>query len=256
MIAAMGVVVPAHNEEDQLVACLAALTRAAARVGHCTVHIVVVADACSDRTPEQARAWGATLIEIDARNVGAARATGMSELLRLTAHVSRGDVWLATTDADTVVPAHWLERQLAYAESGWDAVLGTVTVSDWPGQPPHLPAVFATHYAHGPGPHPHVHGANLGIRASAYLAVGGFKLLPTAEDHALLRALAEAGCQPLRANDLAVTTSGRRTARAPLGFSHLLNSLAAPLNAHVHADRRPGSAGPDLDQVRDLVDEP
>jgi RNA polymerase sigma-70 factor (ECF subfamily) len=33
-----------------------------------------------------------------------------------------------------------------------------------------------------------VHGANLGIRASAYLAAGGFPPLPTAEDHALLAA--------------------------------------------------------------------
>jgi Glycosyl transferase family 2 len=248
VIAAVGVVVPAHNEEVLLTACLAALTRAAARISHCPVHIVVVADACSDRTAEQARAWGTTLIEIDARNVGAARATGMSELLRLTAQVPRRDVWLATTDADTVVPAHWLQRQLAYADLGWDAVLGTVTVSEWPGQPPHLPAVFATHYAHGHGPHPHVHGANLGIRASAYIAAGGFKMLPTAEDHALLRALTETGCQPLRASDLAVTTSGRRIARAPLGFSHLLSTLATPLSAPVHPDQalRPKAA-------RDLV---
>ena len=31
-----------------------------------------------------------------------------------------------------------------------------------------------------------VHGANLGIRASAYLAAGGFKSVRTAEDHALV----------------------------------------------------------------------
>jgi glycosyltransferase involved in cell wall biosynthesis len=225
VITAIGVVVPAHNEEQLLTACLTALTRAAARVSPCPVHLVVVADACSDRTPEQARASGAELIEIDAKNVGAARAAGMSEVLRLTAGEPASRVWLATTDADTVVPGHWLERQLTYADQGWDAVLGTVTVTDWPGQPSHLPAVFARHYAYESGPHPHVHGANFGIRASAYLAAGGFKLLPTAEDHALARALTQAGGQTLRATDIAVVTSGRRIARAPLGFSHLLTSL-------------------------------
>lgn len=227
MITTVGVVVPARNEEDLLPACLAALTRAADRVSNCVTHIYVVADACSDRTAERARAWGAGVIEIDAGNVGAARAAGMSKLLELTSSESRGDVWLATTDADTLVPAHWIERQLAYAGQGWDAVLGTVTVTDWLGQPPHLPAAFEAHYAYGTGPHPHVHGANLGIRASAYIAAGGFKFLPTAEDHALSRALSDAGCQAIRASDIAVRTSGRTIARAPLGFSHLLGALAA-----------------------------
>jgi glycosyltransferase involved in cell wall biosynthesis len=227
VITALGVVVPAHNEEKLLPACLDALTQAASRVSQRPVRIVVVADACTDRTQEQALARGADLIEIDARNVGTARAAGMTEILRQTARHARSDTWLATTDADTIVPAHWLERQLAYAEVGWDAVLGTVTVTDWPGQPSYLPAAFAAHYAYDAGPHPHVHGANLGIRASAYLAAGGFKQLSTAEDHALLRGLTDAGCQPIRAADLAVNTSGRRIARAPRGFSHLLSTLCA-----------------------------
>lgn len=227
MIAAVGVVVPAHNEEELLPACLRAVRRAADRIRHCPVHVVVVADACTDRTPERARASGATLIEIDARNVGAARAVGMSEIRRHTSRFPGHEVWLATTDADTEVPVHWLERQLAYAEQGWDAVLGTVTVTDWTGQPPHLPAIFARHYAYETGPHPHVHGANIGIRASAYAAAGGFQLLPTAEDHALLAGLTRAGCRTIRATDIEVITSGRRTARAPLGFSHLLNRLSS-----------------------------
>jgi glycosyltransferase involved in cell wall biosynthesis len=226
VITTVGVVVPAHNEESTLGTCLTALAQAAARISHCTVHLVVVADACSDRTAEQARVRGVKLIEINARNVGAARSAGMSEVLRLAASASTRSVWLATTDADTIVPAYWLERQLAYSERGWDAVLGTVTVTEWPGQPSQLPAEFARQYAHGAGTHPHVHGANLGVSASAYLAAGGFEMLPTAEDHALVRALTQAGCRTVRATDIPVTTSGRRVARAPLGFSHLLNTLA------------------------------
>ena len=224
-IEAVGVVVPAHNEETLLPACLAAVSRVTGGAG-LPVSVLVVADTCTDRTAAVARACGARVIAIGARNVGAARAAGMAELLRLTAGVDPAAVWLATPDADTVVPPSWLERQLRYAGQGWDVVLGTVAVADWDGHPPHVPAAFDALYEFGDGPHQHVHGANLGIRASAYLAAGGFRSLRTAEDHALLAAATEAGCSVLQASDITVETSARRRARAPLGFSHLLRTLA------------------------------
>ena len=225
-IATAGVVVPAHNEEELLPACLAAL-RSAADVAGVPVRLLVVADACTDATAAVAAAAGAEVIRIRARNVGAARAAGMARLLGRTGGTDPAAMWLATTDADTVVPPGWLRRQLSYADQGWDVVLGTVTVTDWAGHPPHAPAVFEARYAFGAGPHPHVHGANLGIRASAYLAAGGFRPLRTAEDHALLAAATEAGCQVLQAADITVETSARRQARAPRGFSHALRALAA-----------------------------
>jgi glycosyltransferase involved in cell wall biosynthesis len=224
-VEAAGVVVPARDEEERLPACLAAL-REAAGTARVPVHLLVVADACTDETAAVAARGGAQVIEIRARNVGAARAAGMAWLLRRTADADPAAVWLATTDADTVVPAGWLRRQFGYARQGWDMVLGTVTVTDWGEHPPHLPAVFAAMYEFGGGPHPHVHGANLGIRASAYLAAGGFKPLRTAEDHALMAAVTEAGGQVLQASDVTVETSARRRARAPRGFSQALRALA------------------------------
>jgi glycosyltransferase involved in cell wall biosynthesis len=223
-VAAAGVVVPAHNEEELLPACLAAL-REAAGVAGVPVRLLVVADACTDATAAVAAAGGAEVIRIRARNVGAARAAGMARLLRRMRDTGPAVTWLATTDADTVVPPGWLRRQLGYAGRGWDVVLGTVTVTDWTGHPPHAPALFAARYEFGDGPHPHVHGANLGIRASAYLAAGGFRSLRTAEDHALAAAATEAGGRVLQVSDLTVVTSARRQARAPRGFSHLLRSL-------------------------------
>ena len=217
--------VPAHDEETLLPACLMALRQAVDAVS-IPVHVIVVADTCTDRTAAIARACGAGVISIRARNVGAARAAGMTALLRVTAGHDPAATWLATTDADTVVPPGWLRRQLEYADAGWDVVLGTVSVTDWDGHPPHVPDAFDQQYAFGPGPHPHVHGANLGIRASAYLAAGGFPSLRTAEDHALLTAATEAGCTILPAVDLAVETSSRRQARAPDGFGQLLRTLA------------------------------
>ncbi len=225
VIERVGVVVPAHNEETLLPACLAALRQAAREVS-VPVRLVVAADSCTDRTVAVAGAYGARVVVLRARRVGTARAAGMAEVLRPIAGLDPTAIWLATTDADTVVPASWLQRQVAYADRGWDVVLGTVTVADWSEHPPHVPAAFAARYESGDRPHPHVHGANIGIRASAYRAAGGFAPVRSAEDHALVAAAAEAGCSVLRADDVIVETSARRHARAPDGFSHLLRTLA------------------------------
>ena len=227
MIKTIGLVVPAHDEEGLLPACLAALRRAARRAGTRPVHTVVVADACSDRTAQRARAAGAEVVEIQARRVGSARAAGFAAALRRTHGADPAQVWLATTDADTLVPPHWLARQISHAEAGWDAVLGTVTVSDWSGHPGHVPDEFAAQYTHEGESHPHVHGANLGVRASAYLAAGGFQALGTGEDHALVAALEAIGRPILRSTDLAVETSARHAARAPYGFGHRLAALGS-----------------------------
>ena len=234
MIAAVGVVIPAHDEEDLLPSCLDAVRLAAAPLAGVSVHVVVVADACTDRTAGLARAGGAAVLSIEARNVGTARAAGVAEVLRRTGPLDPSSVWLATTDADTLVPPCWLARQLRYAEGGWDAVVGTVTVTDWRQHPAGLPPLFARLYdtagtdAPGGMGHPHVHGANLGFSAAAYLAAGGFGPARTAEDHALVSALAAAGRQVLRTTTVSVVTSARRRARAPHGFSHWLSALAPP----------------------------
>jgi glycosyltransferase involved in cell wall biosynthesis len=72
----LGVVVPAHDEEDHIGACVAALRIAARcpRLNGEAVTIVVVLDACRDQTSPIARSLGATTVEVDARNVGIARA--------------------------------------------------------------------------------------------------------------------------------------------------------------------------------------
>ena len=66
----VGVVVPAHDEEAYLPACLDALSIAAGTL-KVVVDIVVVLDACADASREAARAC--RTVEIDTHNVGAAR---------------------------------------------------------------------------------------------------------------------------------------------------------------------------------------
>jgi glycosyltransferase involved in cell wall biosynthesis len=246
VIRAVGVVVPAHDEQDLLPSCLASLRRAeralrTSRVLRASaagapralaVHLVVVADACRDRTAEVARRGGATVVSIGARNVGMARAAGVREVLRLTGDLDPADVWVATTDADSLVPPGWLVQQVQCASGGWDAVVGTIRVTDWSGYPPGVRTRFLEQYGlerHGPGgEHPHVHGANLGFRAAAYLRAGGFPELPTGEDHALVASLAASGGKVLRTDAVTVVTSARMQARAPDGFRDYLAGLVTP----------------------------
>ena len=226
MIRAAGVIVPAHDEEDLLPSCLASLHRAIQAARRMPVHLIVVADACRDQTEAVARREGATVITTSARSVGAARAAGAQEVLRRTGHLDPADVWLATTDADTQVPPGWLRRQARYANRGWDAVAGTIEVTDWSGHQPKTRRAFRRRYGDGgPGPHSHIHGANLGFRASAYLAAGGFPAMRTGEDRALVAAVAATGGRVLRTGSLTVITSGRRDARAPGGFGDYLAGL-------------------------------
>jgi glycosyltransferase involved in cell wall biosynthesis len=228
VIDSVGIVVPAHDEEDLLPACLAALHEAAGAAAAergVSVRIVVAADACSDGTAALARGAGATVVEISDRNVGGARAAGLGELLR--GDRPKAGLWLATTDADSVVPPNWLTEQLRHADQGWEAVVGTVAVADWTGHAPATAIEFAREYGVWRGWHPHVHGANLGFTAPAYLTAGGFPPLRTAEDHALVSAMHAQGRRVLRAPDLQVVTSARRRYRAPEGFGQHLTTLGS-----------------------------
>jgi len=79
----IGVVVPAHNEEALLKPCLIALAEASCHplLDGEAVRIVVVLDACDDRTGVIAHAHGAQTLSVSARNVGIARAAGADLLL-------------------------------------------------------------------------------------------------------------------------------------------------------------------------------
>lgn len=221
----VGVIVPAHDEEDLLPSALQALARAAGLVRHAGVRVdvVVVADACGDATANATRAAGVRVIEVNERSVGPARAAGFKDVLRRHAHVSSERLWLATTDADSLVPPEWLAEHLGHAATGADLVLGTVDVVDWSGHPPHVESRWRASYARDEG-HRHVHGANVGARASAYCDVGGFLALEHDEDVALAAALQHR--RVVRTGAIPVVTSARRRARARGGFADHLLGLA------------------------------
>jgi hypothetical protein len=137
--------------------------------------------------------------------------------------------WVATTDADTLVPAGWVAGQLRWAARGYDGVAGTVRVSDWGADDDALRERYERMLdeARLPGgTHRDVFGANLGVRADALRAVGGFPAIRIGEDHAVWQRLRERGVPIVQPVDVTVSTSGRRHGRAAGGLADLLRSLA------------------------------
>ncbi|NJQ05594.1 glycosyltransferase [Streptomyces lonarensis] len=229
-VAALAVVVPAHDEETLLPVALAAVATAARHPALAGTHAetVVVADACTDRTAAVARAVGAHVVTIDRRNPGAARAAGVRAALRRCG-VPATRLRVLTTDADSIVPPGWIAHHLGHARDGWDAVVGTVALpAGSPLAEPHRVRYEAGRPAgHRPWDHPHVHGANLGFGAAAYLAVGGFPPVVSGEDRALVTALVHGGHRVLRTDGCPVLTSPRLRARAVDGFGDYLAALPA-----------------------------
>jgi cellulose synthase/poly-beta-1,6-N-acetylglucosamine synthase-like glycosyltransferase len=219
----VGVVIPAHNEEMLLADCLAAVSRAARAVS-LPVTVMVVLDDCDDRTEGICRSFSVDTLSVRARSVGVARHVGVSTLL--SGVTDPATIWISNTDADTVVPPTWVRDQLALASAGADVVVGTVGLSHEDGN---LGRRFTATYGVGVSRrvgHAHVHGANLGLRASAYLDVGGFPSLPVHEDRSLIRRLEASSATVVRSTRIRVETSARLVGRCEGGFATALRRLS------------------------------
>jgi glycosyltransferase involved in cell wall biosynthesis len=222
----LAVIVPARDEERTLPRCLSALAAAEIELrrrhgAHAPkLRVVVVLDRCVDDTALVAAQYPVveTVMSV-AGLVGAARAQGVRHVLSST-DVPARQIWLANTDADSRVPLDWLCVQFEAGLAGESALLGAVR-PDADG----LPAVWLADYLKRHPlreDHGNVHGANLGVRADHYLAVGGFPALSTAEDVALVRALELRGLRPRSSARGAVITSSRLVGRAPDGYAEYL----------------------------------
>lgn len=232
-LTAVAVVIPANDEEELLPRCLEALDAAVDALRRSdpslAITAVVVLDACTDGSGDVAAGHSVHVRSIEERCVGAARTVGAAaahDLLGIGVEHDGARVWLACTDADSVVPANWLTEHVASARAGVDLVLGRV-------RPDPLDLDEDTHREwsrlHRSG-HPtgHVHGANLGVRWSAYAAAGGFAHVPEHEDVLLVEAVLAAGARVGPGPE--ILTSGRRTGRVAGGFSGYLHDLSTRLS--------------------------
>ena len=220
----VGVVVPARDEEDSIGECVTAIRTSldgCPRVGR--TWIVVVADGCTDRTVARARvATGSSgeVIECVAGSPGTARRIGVAALLRRFADTRTSQLWIANTDADSKPAPDWVEQQLLLASHGYTAVAGIIRVESIDGLASGDVASLLKYYVvNEDGSHPHVHGANLGIRADAYEDAGGWKDLALGEDHCLWSRLKARNWPTISSTSSVVLTSGRLVGRATGGFA-------------------------------------
>lgn len=235
------VVVPAKDEEADLPDCLEALTATVDRweEQHTqgSAAVVVVADRCTDRTVEIARAKAQEdprfhVLELGADtpgrpSVGRARDLGARHGRSLFPDVPGERLWVASTDADTRVPPGWLTG-LAVLGTGVDVedprgalVLGTV---DLAGADPALRQAWAAEYEHREG-HGHVHGANMGLTWAQYEALGGVSHCAEHEDVRLAEAARAHGVPVVATDRVRVATSARLDGRSPGGFAGYLAGL-------------------------------
>ncbi|TFB72728.1 glycosyltransferase [Cryobacterium glaciale] len=239
----VAIVVPVRDEEVLLPRCLSALTAAIDALSAVPepdrprVTVLLVLDRCTDLSARVAAHWtNFSRCEIDAGAVGVARRDGIRHALgrslrsRTDAAASASQIWIATTDADSAVPPNWLVTQLALARNGAELVLGTVQPDD--DLAAHELLCWETLHTIGEG-HPHVHGANLGVRADRYLNAGEFAPVDRDEDVLLVAALRRLAVTEARTALIPVLTSGRRVGRSPAGF-------AGYLRDHVDVDQKNG----------------
>jgi hypothetical protein len=233
--------VPARDEEELLPACVHSVDRS---VRHARSHglvaevaVVVGAHRCLDTTATAARtalrrlsAATDVLREDEAACVGTVRDRVARRGLALVGD-GAGPTWLLSTDADTVVGQDWISQVLAVAaEHDSACVAGLVRLDAWQGSPAGMRAyrrVLDRQLPRGASgdDHRHVYGANLAVRADAYLAVGGYPDALHGEDQQLVDALDAAGYPIARTCRTTVTTSGRTHGRAAGGLADLLRRL-------------------------------
>jgi len=102
------VIVPAHNEEQYLGATLQTIIDAfAARGGQC--ELIVVNDSSTDATKDVAASYGATVVDVELRNIGAVRNAGAA---------AASCDYLIFVDADTAVLPETIDATLKSLDGG------------------------------------------------------------------------------------------------------------------------------------------
>lgn len=267
------VVVPARDEEATIGGTLrsicASLDEARRRglVEACAIE--VVAHRCVDGTESRARAalrgrpGGRVTRDEESRSVGEVRDQAARRGLDLLA-ASPAQTWVLSTDADSQVSTGWVGDILTEAaRTGVVGVVGLAPLDAWQGGRLGAAAydrlIASKMRDDAIHQHDHVYGANLAVRADAYLDVGGFSHVAHGEDQSLVDSLAEHGHPLLRTRSIEVTTSGRMAGRAVGGLAEHLASLdaetlrrppapAADRRARDNRASRPGRTRPTADR--------
>ena len=223
----MAIIVPARNEEEHIALCLESIRASTNQLQreypYVACDVIVVADRCTDRTGAIVAGYGDRSITSTVGRVGGARHMGAIDAITRSRHAGIPDhqVWLANTDADSSVPETWLSAQFALANTGFDVVIGTVTPA---GLDPRLDRIWRQRHQLAEGHH-HVHGANLGLRASTYVQAGGFAAVSLHEDLDLVNRVKARTTRWMTTHQTNVRTSARTQSRVDGGFASYLADL-------------------------------
>jgi glucosyl-3-phosphoglycerate synthase len=229
------VVIPARDEEERIGACLDGVARQEGLRPR-DYEVIVVLDACVDRTAEEVSLAGERWPELRLRIIagpglgaGPARAAGMEAACERLESVGAESGLIASTDADSVVAPDWLRRQLEALERGAEAVGGRISLQLEEAR--QLPSAVIDRRSlelgerlrvaarRGPAEHAHFSGASLGVTPRAYRRVGGLGRLAALEDQDFEDRLAAAGVAIHRPDAVRVTTAARIDGRAERGLS-------------------------------------
>lgn len=247
----VSVVIPARNEASHLEQALNALRsqrqcngtsvptstyEVLLLLNNCTDHSVAVGQSYQQRYPDFPLRIAVVHLPPDKANVGTARRMLMDAACRRLRQVGQPDGIIASTDADTIVDAHWIDQIRAEIKRGCEVVGGRIlTCPD--GKLVRLNHLRDVTYrmliaqleAHldpqpaDPWPRHFQHfGASLALTCAAYERVGGLPNVPHLEDEALYRALLRTDTPIRKSPQVRVTTSTRTLGRVDVGFSEQL----------------------------------
>jgi glycosyltransferase involved in cell wall biosynthesis len=189
-------ILPAHNEEQLLGETLDALRVAADEVGE-AYEVIVVADACTDRTAEIAAAHEARVIQVHHRQIAATRNAGARE--------AKGDVFFFV-DADTHASVVAIRMGLQTMRGG---TVGGGFVPRFDGPLPLWFRIASPFLAFGMRRLRLVGGCFLFCTRDAFQAAGGFcEQYYASEETAFIKALKRQG--PFIVPPGEVMTSGRK----------------------------------------------
>lgn len=230
----LAVGIPARNEAGRIERCIESIVRAIELVD-IPVVVAVCADSCTDGTAQIARSAlhssGAARFVVKSAFLGSAgssRDRACRQAVGVAADVADAGpskIWVATTDADSVVGADWLLRHYQHAARGLDGAAGLVALpQDTDRRVVHCYRAIMDERGTGAG-HGHVHGANLGVRADRLLEAGGFPAIAVGEEQALWDAMRRHGARLAGVTDLEVVTSARLRGRTPAGFARFMQLI-------------------------------
>ncbi len=218
----ISVVIPAHNEEKYLPACLKSLNTQTVAPDE----IVVVDNNCTDKTAMTAKQFGARIVREQKKGLTFARNKGFD--------TARYDI-IARCDADTVVPPDWIERIKKRFEDGRIAALsGLGMFYDLYPKTTWFFSVYHVWLKHVLGGHEGLIGPNMALRKTVWHAVRKDVCTDDTlvhEDVDLSIHILQQKGQIAVDRNLTVRVSGRRIRNHPFSFfveypKRFLNTLA------------------------------